>query len=394
MALNDFPDLQVILREAPSPCFVVHEGLLRKNLAILDEVQRAADCKILLALKGFAMWSLFPLLRETLYGCCASGPIEAQLARQEFGREVHTFAAAFSEADIRELLPITDHLVFNSLSQWKRFAPLLRQAERPISVGLRINPEVSTAAVPLYDPCAPGSRLGILRQSLEGEDLKGVEGLHFHTLCEQNSDALEETLAGVEQRFGDILSRPQIRWLNMGGGHHITRADYDRERLVRLIREVRSRHPQLQEIYLEPGEAVVLGTGILTATILDIVKNGLEIAILDTSATCHMPDVLEMPYRPVVSLDGVNAGRPGEMSHQYRLGGLSCLAGDVIGDYSFPRQLQVGDRLVFHDMAHYSMVKTTTFNGVRLPSIASYTPEIGLHLHRRFGYVDYKTRLS
>lgn len=394
MALNDFPDLPAILADAPSPCFVVHEGLLRKNLAILDEVQRAAECKILLALKGFAMWSLFPLLRETLQGCCASGPIEAQLARQEFGREVHTFAAAFSEADIRELLPLTDHLVFNSLSQWKRFAPLLRSADRPVSVGLRINPEVSTAAVALYDPCAPGSRLGILRESLEGEDLEGIEGLHFHTLCEQNSDALEATLAGVEERFGDLLARPQIRWLNLGGGHHITRADYDRTRLVRLIREVRARHPQLRQIYLEPGEAVALGTGILKATVLDIVRNQLDIAILDTSATCHMPDVLEMPYRPVVSLEGRNAGPPGEWPHTYRLGGLSCLAGDVIGDYSFHRRLEVGDRLAFHDMAHYSMVKTTTFNGVRLPSIASFATGAGLRLHRQFGYADYRSRLS
>ncbi|MDX2110723.1 MAG: carboxynorspermidine decarboxylase [Verrucomicrobiota bacterium] len=387
------PDIERILAQAPSPCFVVHEGLLQRNLDILNAVQERAGCKILLALKGFAMWSLFPHIRETLQGCCASGPIEARLGREVFNREVHTFAAAFSEADIRELTTLTDHIVFNSFSQWERFQPILAKASRPIEVGLRVNPEVSTAAVAIYDPCAPGSRLGILREAFAGKSLEGISGLHFHTLCEQNSDALEQTLNGLYEKFGDILKRDQIRWLNMGGGHHITREDYDTDRLVRLIHRVKEQYGV--EVYMEPGEAVALNTGFLIATVLDIVHNAMDIAILDTSATCHMPDVLEMPYRPKIELEGVLAGEPGQRPHTYRLGGLSCLAGDVIGDYSFTRPLQPGDRLVFHDMGHYSMVKTTTFNGVRLPTIASYDPALGaVQIKRTFGYEDYKTRLS
>lgn len=390
-----FPDIETILQQAPSPCFVVHEGLLRKNLAALDSVQKTAGCKILLALKGFAMWSTFPIVRETLHGACASGPIEAMLAKEVFGREVHTFAAAFTETDIRELLPITDHLVFNSFTQWRRFKPLLDAAERRIEVGLRVNPQVSTAEVAIYDPCASGSRLGITHKHFAGQSLEGLSGLHFHTLCEQNSDALEATLEGVEHHFGAILRSEAIHWLNMGGGHHITRSDYDRERLIRLIGEVKQRYEV--EVYLEPGEAVALNTGVLIATVLDIVENGMQIAILDTSATCHMPDVLEMPYRPWIGLEDQFAGhwedegRP----YAYRLGGLSCLAGDVIGDYAFHRPLKVGDRLVFHDMAHYSMVKTTMFNGVKHPALATFDPQTQqLHIQRKFGYQDYKGRLS
>lgn len=390
-----FPDISEILAQAPSPCFVVHEGLLRKNLATLDGIQQRAGCKILLALKGFAMWSTFPIVREVLHGACASGPIEAMLAKEEFRKEVHTFAAAYTETDIKELLPITDHLVFNSFNQWRRYKPLIDAAGRKIEVGLRINPQVSTAEVAIYDPCSAGSRLGIIRKHFAGESLEGLTGLHFHALCEQNSDALEATLGGVEKNFGDILRRDSIHWLNMGGGHHITRSDYDKERLIRLIGEVKERYGV--EVYLEPGEAVALNTGVLVATVLDVVENEMEIAILDTSATCHMPDVLEMPYRPWIELEGVLAGEWGEAGrpYEYRLGGLSCLAGDVIGDYAFHRPLKAGDRLVFHDMAHYSMVKTTMFNGVKHPTLAAFDAEAGkLKIQRRFDYRDFKARLS
>lgn len=373
------------LREAPTPCYVVSEDLLERNLAVLRGVREFAGCRILLALKGFAMFGLFPLIRRTLDGTCASSPHEARLGREEFGGEVHVYAAGFSEADIRELVGICDHFSFNSFNQWRRFRPLIEASGRPIHCGLRINPECSTGRVPLYDPCAPFSRLGIRREAFEGESLDGITGLHFHTLCEQNSDALEITLRAVEDKFGDLI--PRMKWINFGGGHHITREDYDVERLCRLVKSFRERYGV--EVYLEPGEAIALNTGVLVATVLDVVRNGMDIAILDTSATCHMPDVLEMPYRPRI----VGADEPNRLAHTYRLAGLSCLAGDVIGDYSFARPLRVGDRLVFEDMAHYTMVKNTTFNGVQLPSIAVFRNG-RVEVIKRFGYPDYRNRLS
>ncbi|OPZ25553.1 MAG: Carboxynorspermidine/carboxyspermidine decarboxylase [Lentisphaerae bacterium ADurb.BinA184] len=373
----------------PSPCFVVDEARLRANLELLDDVQRRGGCRILLALKGFAMFSLFPLCRRHLAGACASGPLEARLAREEFGGEVHTFAPAYSAADFAEVLALSDYVIFNSFASWRRFQDRVLRAPRRVSCGLRINPEYSEVGVALYNPCAPNSRLGITRAAFEPEHLGGIEGLHFHCLCEQNADALERTLEAVEAKFGAFI--PRMKWMNFGGGHHITRADYDVERLVRLLCGFRKRWPHLEAVYLEPGEAVALNTGVLAATVLDIVRNGLEIAILDTSAEAHMPDVLAMPYRPEI----VGAGRPGEHPHTYRLGGLTCLAGDVIGDYSFPRPLRPGDRLLFLDMAHYSMVKTTTFNGMRLPAIAIWNSETGaVRLVRQFGYQDYRGRLS
>ena len=378
-------DIDNILELAPSPAYVVDLGRLRHNLAILDEVQRRSGAKILMALKAFAMWSTFPLIRKTLQGVCASSPWEARLGREEFGGEVHSFSAAFKESDIKELLGLSNHLVFNSFAQLERFRPLWQKSG--VSVGLRVNPEHSEGAVPIYDPCAPKSRLGIVRREFDGKSLEGVEGLHFHTLCEQLFAPLARTAAAFEANFGAFL--PQMKWLNLGGGHHITRDGYDLDALVELVKYFREKYGL--EVYLEPGEAIAIGTGVLVGEVLDVVHNEVDIAILDVSATCHMPDVLEMPYRPEIS-GGFAAG---EKAHSYRLAGPSCLAGDVIGDWSFEKPLAAGDRLVFEDMAHYTMVKTTTFNGIQHPALCTFEPETGaLSVVRRFGYEDFKSRLS
>jgi carboxynorspermidine decarboxylase len=375
---------RIDVSDVETPCFVTDLGALEKNLALLGEVQRRAGCKVLLALKGFAQWSTFPLVRRYLSGATASSPHEARLAREELGGEVHAYAPAYTESEVRELVTLVDHLVFNSPSQWKR---LRRFAEGRVSCGLRCNPEHREVEVELYDPAAPRSRLGTTRANLTSADVEGLDGLHFHTLCELGSDALERTLAAFEQRFGDLI--PGRKWVNFGGGHHVTRPGYDVDLLVKLVTDFRARWGV--DVYLEPGEAVGLGTGVLVASVLDVFDNGGPIAILDTSATAHMPDVLEMPYRPVI----VGAGEPGEKAITYRLGGLTCLSGDVIGDYSFERPLAPGDKLVFLDMAHYTMVKTTTFNGVRLPSIATHDPATGrIVVSHRFGYRDYRDRLS
>lgn len=373
-----------------TPCFITDLGALEKNLQIMAMIQERAGCKILLALKGFAQWSTFPLVRKYLSGATSSSVAEARLAREELGGEVHAYAPAYSETDMRELVTLADHIVLNSPGQWRRLRPIIEAARaggRHLSCGLRVNPEHREVAVALYDPAAPCSRLGTTRANLRREDLEGLDGLHFHTLCELGPDALERTLAAFEARFGDFI--PGLRWVNFGGGHHISRPGYDHEHLIRLITEFRARWGV--EVYLEPGEAVALGTGVLVASVLDLVDNGMHLAILDTSATAHMPDVLEMPYRPTI----IGAAEPGGLPHTYRLGGLTCLAGDVIGDYSFAKPLEIGDRLVFLDMAHYTMVKTTTFNGVRLPSIATHDPATGqITVARRFGYMDYRNRLS
>jgi carboxynorspermidine decarboxylase len=380
-------DIDKILQLAPSPAYVVDLGRLRHNLAILDEVQRRSGAKILLALKAFAMWSLFPIIRETLHGVCASSPWEARLGREEFDREVHSFAAAFKEGDVRELLTTSNHLVFNSFAQFERFRPLWQQARGRVSVGLRVNPEHSEGATPLYDPCAPKSRLGIPRREFAGRSLEGVEGLHFHTLCEQLFEPLARTAAVFEEKFGAFL--PGMQWLNLGGGHHITREGYDIDALIELVKHFREKYGV--EVYLEPGEAIAIGTGILVGEVLDVVHNEMEVAILDVSGTCHMPDVLEMPYRPGIK-DGFD---PGEKAHTYRLAGASCLAGDVIGDWSFARPLAAGDRLAFLDMAHYTMVKTTTFNGIQHPHLCTFEPRTGeLTVVRSFTYEDFRSRLS
>jgi len=380
-------DIPKILELAPSPAYVVDLGRLRHNLEILDQVQKRSGAKILMALKAFAMWKTFPLIRETLHGVCASSPWEARLGREEFGREVHSFAAAFKESDIAELLGISNHLVFNSFAQLERFRPLWQKEQGRVSIGLRINPEHSEGHTALYDPCAAGSRLGIRRAEFEGKSLDGVDGLHFHTLCEQLFEPLARTAKVVEEKFGAFL--PQMKWLNFGGGHHITREGYDIDGLVELIKYFQEKYGV--QVYLEPGEAIVIGTGLLVGEVLDVVHNQVDTAILDISATCHMPDVLEMPYRP----DIFEGYAPGEKNCTYRLGGPSCLAGDVIGDWSFDQPLHPGKRLAFLDMSHYTMVKTTTFNGIQHPHICTFEPDTGeLKVVRSFGYEDFKNRLA
>ncbi len=380
-------DIPTILQLAPSPAYVVDLGRLRHNLAILDDVQKRSGAKILLAMKAFSMWSVFPLISRTLQGVCASSPWEARLGREEFGREVHSFAAAFKESDVVELLQISNHLVFNSFNQLERFRPLWEKERGRVSIGLRVNPEHSEGHTEIYDPCAVNSRLGIPVAEFEGRSLSGVEGLHFHTLCEQLFEPLQRTARVFEEKFGQFL--PDMKWLNLGGGHHITRPGYDIDGLVELVRYFREKYDL--EVYLEPGEAIAIGTGLLVGEVLDVVKNGMEIAILDVSATCHMPDILEMPYRPEI-LGGFDAG---QKPHTYRLGGPSCLAGDIIGDWSFEQPLKPGDKLAFLDMAHYTMVKTTTFNGIQHPHICTFDPQAGeLNIVRSFGYEDFKQRLS
>jgi carboxynorspermidine decarboxylase len=378
-------DIDKILQLAPSPAYVVDLGRLRHNLAILEDVQQRSGAKILLAMKAFSMWSVFPLISQTLHGVCASSPWEARLGRDEFGREVHSFAAAFKDSDIVELLAISDHLVFNSFNQLERFRPHWEKSG--VSIGLRVNPEHSEGHTEIYDPCAANSRFGIPRIQFEGRSLSGVEGLHFHTLCEQLFEPLERTARVFEEKFGEFL--PGMKWLNFGGGHHITRDGYDRDSLVELVKYFRGKYNL--DIYLEPGEAIAIGTGILVGEVLDVVHNGMDIAILDVSATCHMPDILEMPYRP-----GITGGfEPGVKPYSYRLAGASCLAGDVIGDWSFDHPLCTGDRLVFEDMSHYTMVKTTTFNGIQHPHICTFEPGTGeLKVVRSFSYPDFKSKLS
>ncbi len=374
--------------DIPTPCFVLDLKRLRRNLETLDAIQKESGCRILCALKGFAMHSVFSVVSEYLAGICASGANEAQLGAEFFGKEIHVYAPAFSDEDIEEILPIVHHISFNSFGQWNRFKDRVLNSERSISCGLRVNPEYSEVDTPLYDPCYPGSRLGIRRSEFEEQDLSGIEGLHFHTMCEQNADVLERTLQRFEENFSPFLK--EMKWVNLGGGHHITSPAYDRDRLCRLISEFRKRYPQL-EIYLEPGEAIALNAGVLAASVMDIIENDGRTAILDTSATCHMPDTLEMPYRAEI----FGAAKPDEKEHAYRLGGLSCLAGDLIGEYAFDKPLSIGDRLYFLDMAHYTMVKTTMFNGVKHPSIATWDPDQqNLTIVRKFGYEDYKNRLS
>lgn len=372
--------------KTPSPCYIVDERLLRKNLEILDSVQKRTGCSILLALKGFSMTSMMPIVGEYLKGITASSLNEAHLGHEFMGKEVHAYAPAFLEDEFEELMSYCDHLVFNSFAQWEKYKDIVKSnPSKTIECGLRVNPEYSEIEVDIYNPCSANSRMGITIANFKPELLEGIDGLHFHTLCEQNSDALANTLPHLEDKFGSYLK--QMKWLNFGGGHHITRDDYDIESLVRSIEYMRDKYDL--KIYLEPGEAIALNTGYLVSTVLDIVNNGMEIAILDASAACHMPDVLEMPYRPNI----IDAGKPGEKPYTYRLGGNTCLAGDIIGDYSFDEPLKVGDRLVFMDMAHYTMVKNNTFNGVNLPSIASYNEEDGIKVHKTFGYKDYISRL-
>ncbi len=373
--------------DVETPAFVIDLGRLRQNLAILDRVQEQAGCKILIALKGFAAYSTFPFVRAVLSGAATSSVSEARLAREYIDKEVHVYAPAYSTADIEELATLADHIVFNSVFQLEQFLPYLQGTAPAMQIGLRINPEHRETDVALYDPCAPGSRLGVPRRAMIGSVLRQLDGLHFHNLCEKDSDALERTLQSVEENFAPFIER--AKWVNFGGGHLVTRPGYDLDRLVQVVHSFQNKWGK--QVYLEPGEAIGLNTGWLVASVLDVVDYGQPIAILDTSATAHMPDVLEMPYRPRV----IGGAEPGKKPYTTRLGGLTCLAGDVIGDYSFDAPLRAGDKLVFEDMAHYTMVKTTTFNGVRLPSIVLFEPDSGkLDVVRQFGYAEYKSRLS
>ncbi len=368
-----------------TPYFVVDEGLLRKNLDLLHQVQEEAGCRILLAQKAFSMFYCYPLIAQYLCGTTASGLYEARLGKEKFGGETHVFSPAYREDEFQELLTYADHFVFNSPNQLRKFGPRAREAGK--SVGLRTNPRCSTQeGHAIYDPCAPGSRLGTTLENFDEGLLPLLDGLHFHTLCEQNSDDLETTLEAFEEQFGKYL--PQMQWLNLGGGHHITRSDYDVERLVRLVKELRERYNVT--VYLEPGEAVVLNSGFLVTEVLEVLHNDMDIAILDTSAACHMPDVLEMPYRPPL----LGSGEAGEKAYTYRLGGPTCLAGDIIGDYSFDAPLTEGTRLIFGDMALYTMVKTNTFNGMPLPAIVWRDLDGKETVVRQFGYEDFAARLS
>ena len=381
--------------QLPTPCYVVDEDRLEENLKILAGVMEETGCRILLAQKAFSAYGLYPLIGKYLNGTTASGLFEARLGRQEMalhpefrGRnlETHVFSAAYREDEFQEIAGLCDHVVFNSFAQLEKFRDTARKMGA--GIGLRINPECSTQeGHAIYDPCSPGSRLGITADQFSEEKLSGVEGLHFHTLCEQDADDLERTLDVVEEKFGRYLSLPQMKWLNFGGGHHITRKDYQIPLLIRCIRRIKERYGL--QVYLEPGEAVALNAGYLLTKVLDVVENGgVSIAILDTSAACHMPDVLEMPYRPPLK----DSGMPGEKAYTFRLAGPTCLAGDVIGDYSFDEPLKVGQELVFQDMAIYSMVKNNTFNGMPLPAIA-FMRQGECRIWKQFGYEDFKCRL-
>ena len=379
-------------KKVDTPCYVIDEAALRKNLELLKYVREKAGCKILLAQKAFSAFAVYPLIAQYLDGVTASGIFEAKLGYEEmakpFGRENHVFSPAYPEKDFDELLRICDHMVFNSPAQWAKYREKVRGSERYIQAGLRVNPEYSEIETDIYNPCFKGSRLGTTLSRLK-EDISlidGIDGLHFHTMCEQGADVLARTLPHVEERFGFLFDR--IKWLNFGGGHHITRPDYDVELLIETI--VRFREKYGLCVYLEPGEAVALNAGYLVTEVLDTFGNGIDVAITDASAACHMPDVLEMPYRPEIA----GAGKAGEKPYTYRLGGNTCLAGDIIGDYSFDRPLKAGDRLVFGDMAIYSMCKNNTFNGIPLPSIYLLRENGAAELVRRFGYEDFKNRLS
>lgn len=372
------------LDQIPTPYYIVDEKLLIQNLEQLRHVSHRTGARILLAQKAFSMYALYPLIGQYLDGTAASGLYEARLGHEEMGKETHVFSPAFKEEEFDDILAVSGHIIFNSFAQWEKFRERALQAGK--KCGIRINPECSTQEHGIYDPCSPGSRLGVTKAQFREDRLEGISGLHFHTLCEQNADALVQTLAAVEEKFGKYLHG--MEWLNIGGGHHITRADYDVDLLVDTLNRIRDTYRV--EIYIEPGEAVALNTGYLVGEVVDLLENDRKIAILDTSASCHMPDILEMPYRPNI----IGAGRPDEKKYTYRLGGPTCLAGDVIGDYSFDHELKPGDRLVFCDMAHYTMVKNNTFNGIGLPTIAVVDPDRHVKIIRSFGYEDFKTRLS
>jgi carboxynorspermidine decarboxylase len=369
----------------PSPCYVCEESKLEANLKLMQKVQQASGVEIILALKGFSMWSTFELVKQYLQGSTASAVWEARLGKEEIGKQVHAYSPAFKSADIDELVNLADHISFNSLGQWQRYKQQIVSAG--VSAGLRVNPEHQEAETELYDPSAPGSRLGIKAKDLQLADLNDIDGFHIHNLCESDSFATERTIQAVENKFGQWL--PQLKWVNFGGGHLMTREGYDVAHLIATLKAFKARHPHLTVI-LEPGSAVAWQTGTLVAEVVDIVENQDKIAILDISATAHMPDVLEMPYRPDVR----GAGKAGEKAYTYRFGGNSCLAGDAIDLYSFDHELEIGERIIFEDMMHYTMVKTTFFNGVVHPSIGIIRKDGSFEVVRKFEYEDFKNKLS
>ncbi len=378
--------MDIDISTLPTPSYLVDQQLLIKNLELLSSVKERTGCKILLAQKAFSMFSVYPLIAKYLDGVTSSGVMEARLGYEEMGKEVHTYAPAFADHEMDDVIRYSDHIVFNSFHQWNKFKDKVKNSGKQIECGLRLNPKYSEIDTDIYNPCFTGSRLGITPEQFQPDQLDGIDGLHFHTMCEQNSDTLERTLKVVDDTFGSYIK--QMKWLNFGGGHHITRSDYDIETLIRCIQFAQDTYGV--QVYLEPGEAVALNTGYLVSTVLDTIENGMHLAILDTSAACHMPDVLEMPYRPQI----IGAGLPNEKTYTYRLGGPTCLAGDIIGDYSFDAPLKEGDKLIFCDMAHYTIVKNNTFNGMNLPSIALYSQKNGLQIIKQFGYEDFKSRLS
>lgn len=383
--------MSVDFAQIPSPCYVLDERLLRINLEILDLVQKEANVEIICALKGYAMWSTFPLIKQYLSGATASSLHEARLIFDEMGVEAHTYCPVFFEEEMPQILHYSSHLSFNSMSQYERFREQVKAHDKPVSIGLRINPEYSEVETDLYNPAIPGSRLGITRNHLPDKLPEDVEGLHFHVLCENDSFVLERTLAKVEEKFADQIK--QVKWFNMGGGHHITRKDYDVKHLVELLKDFRKRYPNLETVILEPGEAIGWQTGYLVSTVQDIVENqGIKVAMLDVSFSAHMPDCLEMPYKPRIL--GATDAQPGKPV--YRMGGMTCLAGDYMGmgDYSFEKELKVGDKVIFDDMIHYTMVKTTFFNGVKHPAIGIWKEDDNFAPCRFFGYEDYKDKLS
>lgn len=372
-----------------TPCYVVCENLLIKNLEILKAVEDKTRCRILLAQKGFSMYSVYPLISKYLSGAAASSLFEARLAYEEMGGDVHIYSPAYRKDEFDGIIKYCSHIVFNSFNQFIKFRDKIKKSGKKIECGIRINPEYSETETEIYNPCAKNSRMGItlenFKEGVSKFGMEGISGIHFHTMCEQNSDVLERTLRVVDKKFGEYLK--MVKWVNFGGGHHITRNDYDIEKLISCIEYIRDKYGVT--VYLEPGEAVALNTGFLVSEVLEVMKNGMDIAILDASAACHMPDVLEMPYRPEI----IGAGKPYEKKNTFRLGGPTCLSGDILGDYSFDEPLKPGNKLIFCDMAHYSMVKNNTFNGINLPDIVLLTKEGEFNIIKSFGYDDFKSRL-
>ena len=379
-------DFDIDISSLPTPSYIVDERLLIKNLEKLKSIIDRTGCRILLAQKGFSMFYFYPLIKKYLNGTTASSLYEARLGFEEMGNETHIFNPSYREDEIDEILSMVDHIVFNSFNQWSKYKNIVKSHERDISCGLRVNPEYSSVETEIYNPTGKFSRFGVTKVNFKEDELDGIDGLHFHALCEQNSDALEATLVAFEEKFGQYLHG--MKWVNFGGGHHITRDDYDVEKLINCINHIKNKYNV--EVYLEPGEAVALNTGFLVTEVLDTIYNEMDILLVDTSAACHMPDVIEMPYRPFI----INSGIPNEKAYTYKLGGPTCLAGDVIGDYSFDNPINIGDKLIFTDMAHYSMVKNNTFNGINLPSIAVYTEKDGVKVIKSFKYEDFRNRLS